>query len=252
MSMNVDAGLFWRGRYHRFAGGSVDTGGYVHPATERINLQLREEFPSELAALERADAARNADKAKLLRPDGTRMYGDAEHAEREARIDQAFEAEAERVTAAAERASAEADSELVKLDGTDPLDALSAEDQQRAAARAPFIREDTELLPPGELMKRVRGVLASGDRVAMILYQRYMGQVLDRAVREGRPPDPEIRAVHDELRDKLADPKAAQRREKLLRRKSSAQVLRGRVDTVRRGGVEGIMREMKARGVGLL
>jgi hypothetical protein len=53
-----------------------------------------------------------------------------------------------------------------------------------------------------------------------------------------------------ELEGRLADPKAAERREKAERRKSAAQVLDGRVKSTRReldGSMERVREEMRRR-----
>lgn len=54
--------------------------------------------------------------------------------------------------------------------------------------------------------------------------------------------------MRDRTITRLACLKAAAKPERLRQRRSSAQVLRGRVDHVRTGGVEGAMRQMRESG----
>jgi hypothetical protein len=66
-------------------------------------------FESEQTRLENAAAVLEAERARLVRPDGTRLYSDPEHAEREQRALAAFAQVADAQTAALDRAVAEAD-----------------------------------------------------------------------------------------------------------------------------------------------
>lgn len=250
--MNVVTRVDWRGRYHRFAGGAVDAGEYRHPASVRIENELREHFAVEVDDLDMAAAHRESERQKLLRPDGSRLYGEAEHAERAAAIDQRFEAEATRISGLADQAIAEADLELTKLDGADVLDTLSAEEQARAAARREFVREDVESRRVPELARAIRGAIAANDRPMLVLYARYLPQRLERE--PSRQDSAELLELSRALSECLTDRKAAERVEKLRRRKSSAQVLRGRADMTRRGlgTVEAITHEMQRRGLGRL
>ena len=45
---------------------------------ERIEREMREQFPTETGRLDRAAETFATDIAKLMRPDGSRRYGDAE------------------------------------------------------------------------------------------------------------------------------------------------------------------------------
>jgi hypothetical protein len=61
-------------------------------------------------------------------------------------------------------------------------------------------------------------------------------------------PDPAERAASRAVAERQAEPQAKAKREKAERKLSAAQVLGGRVDRVRRGGVEGLMQRMQASG----
>src|SRR5215216_1295424 len=105
----------------------------VDPASERIENNLQEHFSAEAGRLERAAAAFEAGKAGLLRPDGSRKYGDAEHAEREAALLAEYDAVGAEVRATAEAAIEATRRGLATLDGASPLDRLSADEQQAAS-----------------------------------------------------------------------------------------------------------------------
>src|SRR5215208_2674210 len=81
-------------------------------------------------------------------------------------------------------------------------------------------------------MARAKAVLASGDRVDAYLLGRNLAARLeaDRRRSPGQGLDRQALAeVLAELQGRLADPKAAEKREKAERRISAAQVLDGRV-----------------------
>jgi len=206
------------------------------PAMARIDANVQEHFSAEAGRLERAGERFQAAKAKLTRPDGSRVYGDAEHAEREAALLADYDAVGAEVKATAEEATAAGRQELAKFDGASPLDRLTAEEQQAASVRAAFIKEDCETQPLAQLAARARAVLASGDRVDAYLLGRYAGARLD-ADRQRSPGQSLERAALaealQELRHHLADPKAKDKRERAEQRISSAQVLGGRVRMTR-------------------
>jgi hypothetical protein len=217
----------------------------VDPATQRIEANLLEHHAAEVRDLDRAAERRTTQQAALLRPDGSPKYAEAEHAEQLARIDAEFEAVAARVTEQAEAAVEATKRELVLLEGADPFDRLSPEQQQRAALRREFIREDVELLPVHQLLPMLRAALVAGDKAELWLLDRYVGMRIDR---EGGQVGPELLMLHRELAAAVADPQAKAKRERLERKLSAAQVLGGRVNLVRIGGVDGILAQMKASG----
>lgn len=215
------------------------------PASQRINENLNAHFASEVRDLDRAAERSKAQRAALLRPDNTPKWAPAEHTEREAAIAAEFEVAASRIVATAEEAIGEARRELTLLEGADPFDRLTPDEQQRAATRREIAKEDCELLSPPELVKRVRAALASNDRAALFLLDRYVGPRLDR---DGARRDPALSTVHREIADRLADLQAKAKRDLAARRLSAAQVLAGHVNMARRGGIEGLLAEMRASG----
>jgi hypothetical protein len=206
------------------------------PARERIEAGLREHFGSQVDRIDRAAERFEAARAKLYRSDGQPIYGPEEHRQRLDALLGEFDAVGAAVTGAAEEAIAEAEGKLAILEGGDPLDGLKPDELDRANRLAAFIREDAEALPHGELAKRLRAVLAAGDRPKALLWARYLDKRLE--AERGRPgtSSPDVVAVFEaarELRASVADPKAAEAREEAGRRKGAAQVLRWRVTAAR-------------------
>lgn len=246
-------GVYWRGRHWRIAGGAVDT--RRDPASERIDRQLRENFPSEARdidlALERGQARLQKDLKALTRPDGTAVYMPAEQQERAVAIRSAATAEfdlvGDRIKNVAQEAIEKARADLAKLEGDEGWGRLTAEQQQKAATRREFVKEDAELLPPHELVKRLRGALAAADQAEMWLYDRYVGIRIDRE--QGRA-GAELLALHREITARSRDQKAAKKRQALEQRLSSAQVLGGLVERHRMhvdGRHEQMLAGMRAR-----
>jgi len=137
------------------------------------------------AALTRAAERVQAVQATLVRGDGTPRYGPSEHRERLAAALAAFDADAARVTTAAETARADAEATLTRLDGADPLGALPEPELRRAAALAPFVSEEAARLPLDVVTRRLRAVLAGDDRAARVLWQRYSATRLDALKQNG-------------------------------------------------------------------
>lgn len=241
-------GIFWRGRVRRFAGAAIDAP--TDPASLRIDRQLREHFPNEIRdldqALERGQARLQRDLKTLTRGDGSPVFAPAEQQERAVAIRSAVAAEfdlvGERIKSIAADAIEQARTELAKLDGEDGWSRLTSDQQQRAGLRREFVREDAELLPAHELVKRGRGALAVDDKAELWLLDRYVGMRVDRE--RGRV-DPEIAKLQREIAERARDPKAGGKRKNLEQRISSAQVLDGRV-RLHRSHVDGQHERMVA------
>lgn len=104
--------------------------------------------------VERSVEAFEAAKAKLYRKDGSKVYGDAEHAER---MDALTADLREKVEAVAEEASKDAeghDREALALSYTDPTKGLTTTDRERLSASMPLVKEDCE----GARRKRLQAV----------------------------------------------------------------------------------------------
>src|SRR4051812_2356925 len=203
---------------------------------ERINRELGENFPSEVARLDRAAEAFADGAAALLRPDGSRRYSDAEHLERTSALLGKLDTTLATITEAANTAIEKSKTALAKLEGADPFDTLTADQKQAAATRQPFVREDCETLPAAELVKLARAALATNDRVRIYLYGRYLSRRIAPVGADGMPAlrspggvDPELVAVVRDLNAVFDDGDQAEKRRAIEKRISSAQVLNGRV-----------------------
>lgn len=215
------------------------------PASQRIEDNLQAHHASEVRVLDGADERRKAQRASLLRSDGQPKYTPAEHAERLSAIDAEFEAAARRVTEAAEAAVVATRQELTVLEGSTPFDTLTVAEQETAVRRRELVKEDCDQRRPDQLVAAARAALARGDKALIYLLDRYLPARLER---DGQRRDLALSTVARELSERLADPRLKEKREAAERKLSAAQVLGGRVDMVRRGGIEGLMNEMRARG----
>ena len=126
-------------------------------------------------AMDAALATYKRERAALLRTDGAPLFSEVEQAARLAALN-------ETLHSAADKAITVADAELTELnrlaeaEGDDPTARLSAGEVAAAAARWVFVKEDATALPLGDLVTRIRGVLAAGggapDKVSAFLWAR--------------------------------------------------------------------------------
>lgn len=154
-------------------------------------LMPEETTTKEMTMLEREkiDAAlehHETEQAKLLRPDGSKRFSDAEHNERENALKTNFHGALDSIEADISRQIASAEEDLLRVEHANPADSLTPEELQRAGAALFFAREDAESLPLEELTGRCRAALTAGDRVSMFLLSRYAG----RRVGEAQPSNP--------------------------------------------------------------
>ena len=94
--------------------------------------------------IQEATTRREQQEAALLRPDGTKLYGEQEDKERRSAIRRSFEAEMERVIAGIEERAEQASRELESLEHADPAGGLSTEERQRAAAMNAFVGAEVD------------------------------------------------------------------------------------------------------------
>jgi hypothetical protein len=126
--------------------------------------------------VERALERQEARRGQLYREDGGRLFGDKEHAEREAAIKQEFNETMDAIESGVDEKIASAEESLLVMENSDPTDALTTEELSSALARRPFVSDEAFTLPLDKLLGRCRAVLAQGDRPAMFLYSIYAGQ----------------------------------------------------------------------------
>jgi hypothetical protein len=203
-------------------GGSED--GPRDPWREKIEAELKEYFPGEERRIENAAERFRAQAARLLRPDGSRLYSDQEHEQRAAALLAEYDETGAAVTEEIDRAVAEAQAELVKLEGSDPLDALTEAELARANARRAFVSEDAEALPAHQLAPRVRAVLAGDDKAELVLWARYLARRFEKTA---GPERGDLAPLVRDLGERLADPKAREKRKRLERRIEIGQAVEG-------------------------
>jgi len=96
----------------------------------------------------------------------------------------------------------------------------------RAASLATFIDQDAMTMPPADVARRVRALLAANDRPQLVVWLRALTRRL-----EGAQPGPstlDLATVRQELAARFEDPKAKDTRAKLEQKISSAKILKGR------------------------
>ena len=184
-------------------------------------------------AAEQAAAYIERQRADLVRRDGTLIYSPQEHAEREAAIlvqaGEQFDAATARYVAQSEREVSDLEKQLTILDGADGFADLSDSEKQASAQRREFLREDVERLPADDLARRVRAAIASKDRAACYILNRYLPDRLE----DGRSSR-ELGAAVRELRTHLGDDERHQKRRDLQARLQTAKALPIAVSSARR------------------
>lgn len=152
-----------------------------------------------------ADVQRKATTARRgvaeLHRDGKPMFAPEVHAEHMARLLAPLRQAVGDIEQLAQQAEAEA-KKLGTLGSRDPLTSLSTADLERAAALAPFIKEEVEGMNSFALAQRLQAVIDHGDAVTKHLYLRYGGQRTDAMEQTG--------AALASIRASLTDPKTAQ------------------------------------------
>ncbi len=169
----------------------------------------------------------------LLRPDGSRMYSDAEHVERDHALLATYNQTLAEASQAAQAAIHEADALLSRPDA-DPLSSLSASELERANALLLFTERDAELLSLQELAGRMELAL-EGDKATRYVWWR----AADRLVRQwkngvrngiaptdtaGRKAAATVTSLHTRLLGSLVDLEAHRRAEEEARARQSQAV----------------------------
>lgn len=108
-------------------------------------------------------------KAKLYRPDGAQVYGDAEHNERLQTLLQPLTEAAKHVEATA-TAALEAAKAAKALEHSDPLSSLTNDELQRASGLKPFVDEFVANTPLEKVAARLNAILATGNRAEIAVY----------------------------------------------------------------------------------
>ena len=136
--------------------------------------------------LELAAEVAGAEKAKLTKEGGSRVYSDSEHVQRLAQIDGEFNRVADEVAEELDQLTEEAAAELYQHRHGDPTDDLVGPQLENANAKRIFVKEDCETLPLPDLSRRLRGVLEGGKRESIWLHARYAKMRVDNLDRRAR------------------------------------------------------------------
>jgi hypothetical protein len=147
----------------------------------------------------RAEAAQSrfeTQERTLYRADGERVYGAAEHEERLRTLRAERTAELREVQEEARQVGEDARAEIERVENADPLASLSAQELTVANARRDFALDAADSLGAEDLEKRLRSVLAGGDRGEIGAYfaagSRARGRIIerrrDRAEENARTP----------------------------------------------------------------
>ena len=204
-----------------------------------------------VAGVERALATFGRETARLLTPDGRRLYADDEHARREAELRATRDAAIAAAEAAATDALRSAEADRERLEHRDLLDTLTPAELDRATVRREFVREDCERLPIEELAARLRAALDTGDRPMLFLLVRYGTQRAEAEAERGHSVRSHagLIALHDALREAGARFTDADAQRRATARHEQARAFhRAVAETVRPVRVAEMVGQMRASG----
>lgn len=128
---------------------------------------------NERAKIDQAAEHFEEKRASLFRPDGSKVYTDEEHTERESVLRRELNATFDHIAPDIEKRITAHEQEVLKLEHADPSGSLSSEELERANARRAFVADEVFGLGVDALAERMRAVAASGDRPAMFLYAHH-------------------------------------------------------------------------------
>jgi hypothetical protein len=191
-------------------------------------------------------------RQRLFRRDGSKVYGDEEHAERMEALVSELHEEINHEIEGAEQDAAEREQEALGLSYTDPTKGLTGSDRERLSASLPLVRDDCQAMPLPALVQRLKAVAAGSDRVPKILHASYGNSRAEAEERrlEGLarergdvPPEDagalrELHALVSELEGQTEDEDRAKRREAAKEAASRSQQLAGELRR-RRSQVDG-------------
>lgn len=201
-----------------------------------------------------------AEKSKLFRHDGTKLYSDAEHDERETAAFEALNAVVSQIENDAEEQRRAADTDLEMIE-VEPIDRLSRDDLAYALTLQPFVREEVESLRPEQVIELARRAIHAKDTVKMTLYHRSLRfkiEALNQQHRDASGSVPRslstitvpMQEAIRELGEALKDPKAGEKRKAVEDRLRRAQATAKYARDARfqaRGGIEAEIRAQRRR-----
>lgn len=178
-------------------------------------------------------AASAAERLTMYDTAGAALYNPAEHQRRLPAYEQRQAAHLarfrERIQAHQDQAQQEieaADRGLRALQ-LDPLDRLSGDELQAAAARKTFVMEDVERLSTPDLVAKITAIAETGDKVQAALYARYAQPLAVELAQTGnRQSAEQLRAALATLDTLLIDDKTKAQRKALEARRAAAEQVR--------------------------
>lgn len=234
-----------------------DTSLASEKSSRSYRLKAQERDVERIAA-DFADA-----EGRLRRKDGTKVFGDEEHAERLGKLRQEFTEKIGKVISEAEADAQEYEREALSYTYQDPASQVPASERGKLETSRPFVKEDCEDMAVPALAERISAVSAGSDKVARALHARYGRRRLEalnaesnRLAQEGRPARPgaaqETRSLAEavaSLEEQLKDPKVEEKRQAAQEAaaKSRQLVRDARRQQGRLDGTAEIAREMQAR-----
>ncbi len=133
-----------------------------------MNLEIKTHNQLEAMIIQAKEAEQTAMAALVV--NGRPVYVPDEHEQRVKAIETERRQAIDAVTTEVKRRLEEVASELLPTDA-DPVLSLKGDDLTRAAALAPFVRED---IAAGNVAAKLRAVARSGDRAAQVVWLRYL------------------------------------------------------------------------------
>lgn len=171
-------------------------GTNTHDTGQRKDAKMGE-FSKAAADNRLAEHRKEAEKAisvfegqakKLQREDGERLYSEAEHQERHTALARELAEHISKITESTEEDARSYEATAKSYEYGDPVAGLPAADRERLTASAPLVKEDTEMLPVGDLVERLKAVRGGSDRLAKVLHARYarfrVRQISERRAQE--------------------------------------------------------------------
>jgi hypothetical protein len=175
-----------------------------------MNIEIKSTGQLEQMIAE-ARKAEQTSKAALL-VNGQPMYTAEQHDQRVQTIETQRRQAIDAVKREVQRRVSEIDEQLLPAD-SDPVTNLKGEDLARAAALAPFVKED---IAAGNVAAKLRAVLRSGDKPTRALWLRYLSVPGERGLSRW---EGEVQAMVKELEAIVRPP---DRRQDALRERQAA------------------------------
>jgi hypothetical protein len=199
-------------------------GEYQLMATITVSM-----LESERRHVERLAQQVQQQKAGLYRSDGTKFYGEREHAER---VQAALQPLQQAVSEARTKADqAHTTARMLALgSNADPFLSLSNDELQRAAALLPLVQFEVAGMGVKELTARLYAVAEGKDKVAKLIYARVAGPRIDKVSQDALTMQEselmrDLRSLMAQLETTAAEPQVAKMTEEAMKLRKTANEL---------------------------